>query len=135
MLERDAVNRRPAASACGDVMAKRKLSPEPLRLDHALGYLPDGVSAHSHWLASGRGNAGTNFRDRAPAHQPPRNSTVTELILRHRHELAKLVDKLNGDLTPVERAKAESNREIKIRFLERLSAEYQELISKGARDV
>ena len=121
-------------------MAKRKIIPieETLRLEAEPGYAANGMSLYSRTARKPRGGGGdlaTKFRDRAPARQPPQNSTVTELILRHRHELAKLVDKLNGDLTPAERAKAESNREIKIRFLERLSAEYEAKIRAGANDV
>ena len=118
-------------------MAKRKIIPHSgtLRLEAEPGYAANGMSLYSRTARKPRGGGSdlaTKFRDRAPAHQPPRNSTVTELILRHRHELAKLVDKLNGDLTPAERAKAESNREIKIRFLEKLSAEYEDMIRAGA---
>ncbi len=116
-------------------MAKRKPTPEPLRLEHAPGYKPDGVSTFSHKLAHGSLGMVTDFRDRAPVTTALRQSTVTELILKQRHLLAKLVDRLSGELTDAERAKLESNREIKMRFLDKLTAEYQELIRKGACDV
>ncbi len=116
-------------------MAKRKPVPEPIRLEHAPGYKPDGVSTFSHKLAHGSLGMVTDFRDRAPVTTALRQSTVTELILKQRRLLANLVERLEGELTPDKRAKLESNRDIKIRFLEKLTAEYQELIRKGACDV
>ncbi len=116
-------------------MAKRKPKEQPPSFEAAPGYSRDGLSRYSHAAAKMKQFDPRGFFDRPPAQQVLRQTTVTELILRHRGELAKLVQKLNGSLPPERRAKLESDREIKMRFLKKLSAEYQELISKGARDV
>lgn len=52
-------------------MARRKLKIQEteLKLQHAPGYAPDGVSGFSHALAKGHRVAVRNFRDRFPLHR------------------------------------------------------------------
>lgn len=117
----DAVTFQTAARKSRD-MSKRKTAEQSLHLDHAPGYLPDGVSAHSHATAKGHAMSSPKFQDRPPE-QPQRWRTLSQLIAKNKSELKTIEEKLKGNVGHAERAKLDSDCDIKHRFLAKLLAE------------
>jgi hypothetical protein len=91
----------------------------------------DGVSEYTHAAAHGRVIL---RKSDPPPEQPPRWRTYSQLIARNRHELKKIEAKLAGDLSHADRARLESNKSIKVGFIAKLLAEYEEMVRTGARE-
>lgn len=119
----------PADSACadGDAMPRKKLRPKSEAIGNneaASGYMPDGVSMHSHGAAKGRANAAKGFRDRPPEQL----SRLDHLILHELNELARVERALTRETDPERVAHFIRKRTETQKFLTRLRTEQKGLV-------
>jgi hypothetical protein len=93
------------------------------------GYASSGMSIFSRNIAHHMGAAGLNVTPE----QPERWRTLSALIGKNKNELKKIEAKLKGNVPHAERAKLDSDCDIKRRFIAKLLAEQDDLIRRGAR--